>query len=81
MEMWISSSSSVGVGLRITWRTAPQSFGVESAGDQGYTVDVCTCFWAASVAIELAAATDTRSAANVIVCMVPHRLRQVRVLR
>jgi hypothetical protein len=31
VEIWISSSSSVGVGVRITWRTAPQSFGVVSA--------------------------------------------------
>src|SRR4029453_16175559 len=62
--MWISSSSRVGVGVRITWRTAPQSFGLVSAVDHSYRRDFCTCFWAASVAREGAAATRIRTTAS-----------------
>jgi len=78
--MWISSSSSVGVGARITWRTRPQSFACVSAVDQGYTVDFCNGFCATSVAIELTAATETTSKASGSVFMAD-RVRQLAVLR
>src|SRR5262245_1339799 len=62
VEMWISSSPSVGVGTRVTCRTLPQSLGLASVVVHSHTVDFWSCLCAAIVAAELSAAVTASSA-------------------